>query len=183
MSARLKRISLKERLFEPSFSFSRFSFLRNPSFKTKNHVHTVRKAIAIIGLFILASQVALGSASALFLCLCQGEFTHETPCQPKSKDDSAGSCQHDEAEPQLQQTTLDHDDCNDLLIKNAADLPIDRKSESQFVKAPFAIAIVSFAHWNAPRRQALLESVSPPATQHPAPKASEAYTRTVKLLR
>lgn len=139
----------------------------------------MRRAIALFGILALASQTALGSAGALFLCLCQDAATHDSPCEPAESALASSACRHDaQAEPAADGC----ESCNDVLI-DAADIDsLGRLADYPPIKSP----LLAFAFSFVPQPEAGRPAVSRPLPARAPPLMSGArahYAQTVRLLR
>jgi hypothetical protein len=141
----------------------------------------MRRAIAIIGLITLASQIALGSAGSVFLCLCKGDLAHETPCRPTKVEAEVASCHHDEAQS-LEHDTHEDDECADVLIKGLDIDSLDRLGDIVLIKAPLAahdLILELCPKIAANSAASIISSRASPLFQS---SASAQYSRTIRQL-
>ncbi len=141
----------------------------------------MKRAAAIIGLFALVSQFALGNAGALFLCLCEEAFAHDAPCAPATLDRSEiDACAH-EAEgfetPTL--TAASAHECSDVLLQAGEVKSLSRVGELHKIKSPPMDRVAAMIAPLAPATAVAARPV-PPARVDPGPH--RAATRTIRLL-
>lgn len=89
----------------------------------------MKRIIASIGLCLFAAQVALGSADALFLCLCFDHDDGEVACAPAAETEH---CTHSDAEL----IAPAQPDCSDLLLTCEGENLIERSSSQPKLKPP-----------------------------------------------
>lgn len=122
---------------------------------------------------LLACQVALGSAGALFLCLCA---PHEAPCAPP-----APVAQADDCCAPSEQNTANEDDCADLLF-TSEDIETDAFHKDGSKLSPTPI-LVTFELPELHRPAELFQRQPTPARAPPGVLSPESlYTQTIKLL-
>ncbi|MBK1879931.1 hypothetical protein [Pelagicoccus mobilis] len=135
----------------------------------------MKRIIASIGLLLLACQVALGSAGAIFLCLCASSEAECAPPAPTLLEDDC--CAHSEEKESAQEK----EECSDLLLTT------DDLDSVEFNKETTKLlTLVPVAIFELPElyNLASLFEQQPPAARAPPEIASPQtlYTQTIKLL-
>lgn len=142
----------------------------------------MKRSIASLGFLLLACHVALGSAGAVFLCLCFDQHAHASPCAPSDNASGTAACAHDEAEPSVGlQVAPSEEACGDLLLVGSDIEALDRAKELLKLKASLASSAHFPEAYRVPRARFALQSG--PSRAPPDPQtASVTYARTVRLL-